>query len=82
MRQGTQIQVIDGKIAGRTFTRPTDLSNWCRFNNPGEARRDVMLKLIDLLERTVKAVGMRAGFRFDQLRVMCTPVPIFAHGAL
>jgi len=55
----------------------------CRLDHPGDADRDLILKVEDVLQRAVKAVGpqMRAAQCIDQLRGNSHPASRFAHRA-
>ena len=72
--QGAQIEII-GIEAVRPFApRAFDLGlAERRLDDTGDANRDLVLKLEDVFERTVEAVGpeMRAAERVDQLG--CVP---------
>ena len=72
---------LDRPSAGR---RPADFSGLQRrFDDAGNARRDLVLKVEDIFERAIEAVGpeMRAGERVDQLRGDPHPIASLAHRA-
>ena len=83
-RIGAQIEVVGGQIVGRAAGRTGGLGGLqCRLDDAGDARRHLVLKLEDIFERAVEAVGpeMRAGRRVDQLRGDAHPTAGLAHRA-
>ena len=64
-RISTQIEVVGAEIAGPTARRAGGLGGLQRWlDDPGDARRHLVLQIEDNLERTVEVVGpeMGAGF--------------------
>src|SRR5208282_4394438 len=70
MWERSQIKIVSVEIVNSAFGRTTNLGGLeRRLNDPGDTRRHLVLKLENLFERTVEAVGpeMRAGAGIDQL---------------
>src|SRR5205814_7674360 len=85
VRKGAQVSIVAGEITLRPFQRSSDfrcLQRW--FNDTGDARCHVILKLENIFEQTIEAVSpeMRAVFGFDQLAGNAHSVAGLAHGAL
>src|SRR6478672_13842791 len=56
--QCTQIQVVGGQVSGRPLTGSTDFSDLqCRLNHSGDARRDLILKIKYVLQRSIETIG-------------------------
>jgi hypothetical protein len=70
MWKRAQVDIIRGEIARGSFARSTDLGHlqsW--LDDPSNADRNFVLKVKDIFQRAVEAVGpeMRAGCGIDQL---------------
>src|ERR1700739_2248352 len=79
-----QIEVISGKVRGRLTVGALDLGLaqlW--FDRAGDAGRDLVLQVENVVERAVEAVGpdVSAGRGVDQLPGDAHPVAGFAHAA-
>src|SRR6516162_10604546 len=62
--QGTQVEIVCGQIARRPLGRTADFGRLqCRLDDAGDGRRHLVLKLEDVFERAVEAIGpeMRVG---------------------
>jgi hypothetical protein len=70
LRQRAQVEVIGAEAFGRLAAGALDLRlPQARFDRANDARGNLVLKLEDIVERAVEAVGpdMGAGRRVDQL---------------
>jgi hypothetical protein len=79
-----QVQVVGGKIVGRAVSRMSALGGLqCRLDDAGDARCHLVLKVEDIFERAVEAVGpeMSAIDCIDKLRGDAHPTACFAHRA-
>src|SRR5262249_15039376 len=68
--QCAQIEVVSGEVRGRLAAGALDLGlTQLWFDRAGDAGRDLILQLEDVVERAVEAVGpdVSAGCRVDQL---------------
>ena len=66
-----QIEIIGGEISRWPHSRTGGFGGLqCRFDHTGDANRDLVLEIENVLKRTIEAVGpeMRVGFGLDQLR--------------
>src|SRR5690348_11053706 len=69
-REGTQVKIVRREIARRSFRRPSDFRSLeRRLDDPGDAQRDLVLQIENVLNRAVKSVGpkVRTGLGLDQL---------------
>src|SRR6516162_11767045 len=83
-RARLQIKIVSGQIVCWPFGQVTDLRGLQGgLDNAGDAERHLILKIEDVLERTVEAVGpkMRAVCRVDQLRGDAHPTACFSYRA-
>src|SRR5262249_35728716 len=83
-RISAKVEVVRGGLARWYSSRTVYLSGLQRrFDNPGHARRDLVLKIEDVLQRAVEAVRpqMGAARRVDQLAGDTHPVTGSAHRA-
>jgi hypothetical protein len=84
LRIGAQVEVVGGEIVCRAADRAGGLGGLQgRLDGPGDADRDLVLKLEDIFERAVEPIGpeVRAGRGVDQLPGDPHPLAGFAHRA-
>ena len=70
-RKRAQVEIVGGEVGRRPRGGAAHLGSLqCRLDHPGDADRDLVLKLEHVFQRAVEAVGpeMRAGLGIDQLR--------------
>ena len=83
-RQCAQIEVVSGEVRGRLARGALDLGQpQARFDRTGDAGRNLVLQLKNVVERAIEAVGpdVSAGRRVDQLAGDAHPIAGFAHAA-
>jgi hypothetical protein len=83
-RKRAQIEVVGAEVGGRPRGGSAHLGGLqCWLDDAGDADRDLVLKVEDIFERAVEAVGpqMSAGGRVDQLPGDSHALPGFAHRA-
>ena len=84
-RERAQVEVVGSEVIRWPRGGSAHLGRLqCRLNHAGDADRDPVLELEDVLQRAVEAVGpqMRAGQGIDQLRSDAHALARFAHRAL
>src|SRR5215813_9260447 len=56
--QGTQVEIVCGQIERRPLCRAADFGRLqCRLDDAGDGRRHLVLKLEDVFERAIEAIG-------------------------